>query len=77
MTNTAPTFGLGLELSDALTRLLGGRPVNGQAFRVDHDEDAPEPWAVWLDGEIIGVGEAESEALEDAIQTVREWESCR
>jgi hypothetical protein len=44
---------------------------------VDHDEDAPEPWAVWLDGEIIGVGEAESEALEDAIQTVREWESCR
>lgn len=34
-------------------------------------------WAVTLDGDIIGSGEAETEALSDAAATARRWEAGR
>jgi len=50
----------------------------GCEMRFDFDVYAPMTWAVWAtyeDGEteIIGAGEAPSEALEEARVTVRGW----
>ena len=42
---------------------------------LEHDPDAPSPFAVWCDGDIIGSGDTASEALADARHTVRCWES--
>ncbi len=43
---------------------------------LEHDTDAPAPFAVWSeDDEIIGAGETASEAIVDAHATVRGWES--
>lgn len=41
---------------------------------LEEDADAPMPFAVWLDGDLLGVGESQSEALEDARKKVRGWE---
>ena len=54
------------ELFDALQRELGCKPF--------FDHDGPEIGVFDPDtGDIIGSGESESEALADALQTVRGW----
>ena len=40
---------------------------------IENDEDAPSPWAVWLDGEILGSGDTKREAIAEALRTVRMW----
>lgn len=52
---------------------------SGLNLRLDHDESAPLPWAVWYtipesgDEDILGAGESPSEAIEDARNTARQW----
>lgn len=51
----------------------------GLNLRLEHDDDAPMPWAVWgsdgIDAEdLLGAGESPSEAIEDARNTIRGWE---
>lgn len=41
------------------------------------DREAPQPFAVWLDDDIIGAGATAREAIEDAHATVREWEAAK
>lgn len=50
---------------------------------LDHDADAPLPWAVWCDfdgndgmgdREIIGAGETPTAAIDEARETLRKWE---
>jgi hypothetical protein len=50
----------------------------GLHLRLEHDEAAPMPWAVWGsdggdDEDIIGAGDSPSEAIEDARHTIRGW----
>lgn len=45
-------------------------------LRLERDESAPAPWAVWDESEIIGAGESASEAVEDARRQVRRWEEA-
>ncbi len=57
--------------------------AHGMELRIDHDPDAPSPFAVWgwapdyeveEDADIIGTGETESEAVEAARRQMRIWE---
>lgn len=50
----------------------------GLNLRLEHDPDAPLPWAVWgSDGieaeDIAGAGVTASEAIEDARAQIRTW----
>lgn len=60
--------------------------AHGLALRLEHDETAPLPWAVWCwdpaadlndpsDADIIGAGESASEAIEGARAQLRAWEA--
>lgn len=42
---------------------------------VTDDPDAPELWSVWSGIDLLGAGATRSEALADAIETVRGWEN--
>lgn len=50
----------------------------GAHVRIERDDDAPMPWAVWCktpcgEEDIIGGGESGSEAIEEARATIRGW----
>lgn len=53
----------------------------GANLRLDHDPDAPMPWAVWATlfpeesdyEDIAGAGVTASEAIEDARAQIRTW----
>jgi hypothetical protein len=59
--------------------------AHGLELRIEHDESAPLPFAVWCwdpceDGgkdnaDIIGAGESESEAIDAARKQLRIWEA--
>ncbi len=59
--------------------------AHGVELRIEHDTDAPLPYAVWcwdpceVDGkelaDIIGAGETESEAIDEARRQIRKWEA--
>lgn len=54
----------------------------GVSLRIEHDDAAPMPWAVWSDdgeggGDIVGAGDTVSEAIEDARRQARQWEAKR
>jgi hypothetical protein len=58
--------------------------AHGLELRVEHDETAPMPFAVWCwdpfeethaDADIIGAGESESEAIDQARRQIRKWEA--
>lgn len=64
--------------NDLLTAIAALLPASA-ALRVERDAEMGE-WAVWLqaetqgdDDELLGSGEARSEALESALRTVRGW----
>lgn len=40
----------------------------------ESEEEDPIPWSVWYEEDILGAGDAMSEAFEDAINTVRTWD---
>lgn len=40
---------------------------------LERDEEAPLPFAVWLDGDIIGAGHDPDTAIQEARASVREW----
>lgn len=47
--------------------------LTGSAAMLDHNDEV-EQVGVWVDGDLIGSGDSEVEALEDAIATARRWE---
>lgn len=58
-----------LDLMSTLATLLGSAPILVPA-------DGQEcPWSVWdpTTDDLIGIGESADEALEEAVETVREW----
>lgn len=65
-----------LLLSDELADLAED---HGVIVRIEHDLEAPSPWAVWsedpdgIPDEILGAGETRSEAIEEACATMRGW----
>lgn len=56
------------ELFCTLVTLLDVKP------EVIHDPDDPMAWSVWWCDDILGAGDACSEALAEALDTVRGWE---
>ena len=71
------------ELWSELRRLLPC-PERINVLDSSDDPDAPEAWSVWIDvdgsgspgwQDVIGAGATRSEALADAISTVRAWEN--
>lgn len=64
-----------LDVSEGLLETLRSLLSSDARLSVVEDTDAPMSWAVWLDDEIIGAGEARSEALAEALATVRGWEA--
>lgn len=66
------TYDVTADLSATLLRLA---QEQGIAYRVEQDNTAPQPWAVWADDdEILGAGDSLDEALEDAVNQLRSWE---
>lgn len=71
-----------VSVADDLYEQLRSLVADPQNLQVVNDPDGPEPWAVFLPVEpgpasfqdIIGAGESRSEALADAIETVRTWQ---
>ncbi len=58
--------------------------AHGLELRIVHDPSAPRPFAVWgwapdyeveEDADIIGCGETESEAIDEARKQLRKWEA--
>jgi hypothetical protein len=58
--------------------------AHGLELEIEEDDDAPMLWAVWAwkpecetyeDADIIGAGDSESEAIEEARKQLRIWES--
>lgn len=45
-----------------------------QGTTLVRDEDAPMPFAVWLDDDILGAGDTSEEAIADARATVSAWD---
>jgi len=71
--------------ADELYSTLRGLVLDPEFLQVIEDlelEDGCQPWSVWLptspdrvdDLDLIGAGSKRSEALADAIETVRGWE---
>lgn len=43
-------------------------------LRIEHDTDAPQAFAIWSGDDLIGTGDALSEAMEDACATLQSWQ---
>lgn len=44
---------------------------------LEHDPEAPLPYAVWFGSEILGAGQTPDEAIDEARATVRHWASLK
>ncbi|HEY3493358.1 MAG TPA: hypothetical protein VGK73_01680 [Polyangiaceae bacterium] len=45
----------------------------GIDLRLEYDGDAPMPYAIWSDDEIVGAGTTELSALRDAEEQLAAW----
>lgn len=57
------------ELVESIVNVLG---ISEDELAVELDDDMGM-WGVWLDGDLIGAGQAKSEALVSALFQAREW----